>query len=316
MNRPRAVVAVTVLSVVMASATLVSYAEEPETLEALIVDYLEGRGAEVQIAPDYQLARRYAMDLSGVVPSIADLQATKGMSPGEMVDYFTAKGAMAHTGGEMAHVWINLLKDADHFLFSNSTQFSQVGHITEFRKQLRRCYADSWSFEAFARWALKSQLFLNRFPSASDRANAAFFLFLGRDSLPSEVPVGNMWNGYKLLNPDLEPSDAESDPDYHVYVYDPNLCSSGQVNCDATLWSTDGSTPDEAIDLIVGSPMFAEATVNRYWRRYLGVALPGVEFPDVRRLLAEGFVESGYDLTWLIRELITSPAYTQEMMFR
>ena len=56
--------------------------------------------------------------------------------------------------------------------------------------------------------------------------------------------------------------------------------------------------------------------VNRYWRRYLGVALPGVEFPDVRRLLAEGFVESGYDLTWLIRELITSPAYTQEMMFR
>jgi len=306
----------TVLSVVMATATLVSYAEEPQTLEALIVDYLAGAGAEVQIAPDYQLARRYAMDLTGVVPSVADLDATKGMSPSEMFGYFTAKNALPHTGGERAFVWVNLLKDADHFLFSNSTQFSQVAHIAEFRKQLRRCYSDSWSYEAFARWALKSQMFLNRFPSASDRANAAFFLFLGRDSLASEIPVGNMWNGYKLVNPDLEPSDAESDPDYHAYVYDPNLCTSGKVNCDGTLWSTDGSTPDEAIDLIVGSPMFAEATVNRYWQRYIGVELPGVEFPDVRRVLAEGFIESGFDLNWLINELTTSPAYTQEMMFR
>ena len=51
--------------------------------------------------------------------------------------FLAGKGPMAHTGGEPAYVWINLLKDADRFLFSNSSQFSQVAHVREFRDQLR-----------------------------------------------------------------------------------------------------------------------------------------------------------------------------------
>ena len=48
----------------------------------------------------------------------------------------------------------------------------------------------------------------------------------------------------------------------------------------------------------------------------MGYPLPGVEFPQVRRVLAEGLIASDFDINWLLHELMTSPAYTQEMMFR
>jgi hypothetical protein len=312
MGRNWAVLATTLVCASL--ATLALRADEPDTLNGLITDYLEGRGAVVQLAPHHQLARRYAIDLTGVVPSAADLSATQGMSPGQMFDHFSAKGPMAHTGGERAYVWINLLKDADHFLFSNSAQFSQVSHISEMRDQLRRVYQEGWSYQDFARWALESQLFLSRFPSAADRANAAFFLFLGRDSLAPEVQLGNMWNGYALIDPNIPMSDAEIDPLYHVSDYDQSRCD--QLVCEATLWSQVGATPDDAIELIVGSPVFAEATVDRYWQRFMGTPLPGVEFPDVRRVLVQGLVASDYDINWLVREITTSAAYAQEMMYR
>jgi hypothetical protein len=300
----------------VATASYISHADTPKTLDGLITSYLDGRGAEVQIAPSEQLARRFALDFIGVVPTPADVQAMQGKTPADMFDYFASKGAVPHTDGETPYVWINLLKDADFFLLSNSTQFSQVAHIVEFRDQLRRTYAESWSYKDFARWALESQMFLNRFPSGADRANAAFFLFLGRDSLASEVPVGNMWNGYALTDANISNANAETDPLFHVHDYDFNRCSDGSVVCSATLWSTTGSTPAQAIDLIVETPMFAEATVNRFWERFMGYSLPGVEFPDMRKVLVEGLVASNFDINWLVRELTTSPAYTQEMMFR
>jgi hypothetical protein len=312
----RRTAAAATIATLIATAAAVGQAEEPATLDALITSYLDGRGATVQFAPAPQLARRLALDLTGVVPSFADLDATANMTPGEMFDYFAAKPAMVHTGTERPYVWIQLLKDADHFLYSNSTQFSQLAHITAFNTELRRVYDEGYSYLEFSRWALESQMFLNRFPSAADRANAAFFLFLGRDSLAPEVPVGNMWNAYQLLDDSIPAGQAEIDPNYHVYALDPAICSSGTVLCEATVWSTTGATPAEAIALLTDSPLFAEATVDRYWARAMGVPLPGVEFPDVRRMLVQGFVASGYNVNWLLRELMTSPAYTQEMMYR
>lgn len=285
-------------------------------LDELLRGYLAERGAEVRLAPPGQLARRYAIDLTGVIPTLADLDACAAMTPPQMFDHFRTRGPLPHTGEEDAFVWVSLLHDADHFLFSNSPQFSQVAHVRELRDQLRRVYADGYSYRELARWMLTSQAFLSRFPSPADRANAVFFLFLGRDSLASEVQVGNMWNGFTLRRPDLSAAQAETDPDYHVYDYDEAVCREGRVLCAAELWGRSGSTPEEAIELLVGSPLFVEATVDRYWERYIGRPLPGVDFPDVRRHLVRGFVDSGYDVRWLVREITTSIAYTQEMMFR
>lgn len=300
----------------VAASQGVSAGEDDSSLDSLIRSYLADRGASVKLAPPAQLARRYAIDLTGVVPSPADIAATSAMTPQEMFDYFVNRPAMDHTAGERPYVWTRLVRDADHFLFSNSTQFSQVAHIREFRDQLGRVYDEGWSYQEFARWALESQMFLNRFPSAADRANAAFFLFLGRDSFASEVQAGNMWNGYVLRNPNISANQAETNPDYHVYDYEPTRCTSGAVMCDADLWDGTGNTPAQAIEPMVTSSIFVEATVDHYWFQLIGQPLPGVEFPAVRRVLASGFVASGYDVNWLIREIATSVAYTQEMMFR
>lgn len=316
MSRTARLVVAAGAAIAIAGAGHVLAEGEDDRLDGLIRAYLSERDATVEIAPDGQLARRYALDLTGVVPTLEDLQATSGMAPEEMFDYFAGKGPMAHTGGEPAYVWINLLKDADRFLFSNSPQFSQVAHVREFRDQLRRVYAGELNFQDFARWALQSQMFLNRFPSAADRANAAFFLFLGRDSFASEVQVGNMWNGWYVRNPDLPASQAESSADYHVHDFDAARCTGGQVNCAAELWSIAGSSPEVAIEAMVTSTLFSEATVEHYWHRLTGYRMPVADFPELQRALVRGFVDSGHDVNWLIREIATSVAYTQQMRFR
>lgn len=285
------------------------------SLRDLIRGFLSSRDSQVQEAPHSQLTRRMAIDFTGVIPSLADVQATKDMTPSEMFDYYVSRGPMEHTAGLSAYAWSNVLRDADEFLFSNSVQFSQVSHIQEFRNQLQKLYTEDWSYKDFSTWAMTSQMFLNRFPSGADRANAAFFLFLGRDSFANEVPAGNMWNGYYLRKPDLNASNAENDPDYHVYDYDPSRCGT-QVVCEAELWSKVGSTPQDVIGQIVSSELFTEAVVDRYWRRLIGTDLPGVDFPIIRSSLAKEFARNGFSVNWLIREIATSPAYTQEMMFR
>ena len=293
-----------------------AYAAETGGLNQLLTDHLTSKDSSPRFAPDGQLARRIAIDLTGVVPSLTDLVNTEGMTPAEMFDYFAGKDPMPHTAGEQPYVWVNLLQDADHFLFSNSFQFSQAAHIREFRDVLARMYREGSSYREFARWAMRSQMFPNRFPSGADRANAVFFLFLGRDSLASEVSCGNMWNGYRLENPRIPVQEFETNPDWHAYIYDPQRCADGRALCEAELWSRTGSTPTEAIEMIVGSPLFSEAVVDRYWARYIGEPLPGLDFPRIRKVLAQGFIDADYDPNWVIREIVTSIAYTQEAMFR
>ncbi len=291
--------------------TVAIAAGENGILDEMISTYLDERGASVQLAPPNQLARRYSLDLTGVTPSLADVEATSEMTPEQQFDYFASKGVMPHTGTLTAYAWTNLLRDADHFLFSNSTQFSQVVHIQEFHDELAQVYTADRSFQDFARFALNSQMFLNRFPSGADRANASFFLFLGRDTFSSEVPSGDMWNGWALTNENANVGDA----DYHVYDYDEARCGT-TVNCEAVLWNDVGSTPQAIIDMLVTSELFAEATVDRYWQLLIGTQLPGVDFPIIRTALAQGFMQNAYSVNWLIREIATSSAYTQEMMFR
>ena len=304
------------VALVVASTVPASGAEPSESLDGRIRMYLDARGTYVQMAPEHQLARRYAIDLTGAVPSPADLIAIRGRTPAQMFDYFVAKGPTGYSGEERPYVWVNLLYDADHFLFSNNIQFSQVAHIREFRDELAKVYREGRNYLEFARWALTSQMFLNRFPSAADRANASFFLFLGRDSLSSEVPFGNMWNGYRLKNRRVPGQESETHPDWHVYIYDEIRCTSGRVACKAELWSRSGSTPEDAVDLLLNSPLFAEALVDRYWQRLIKTPFPGVDFPELRQMLAADLVAREYDVNWLIREIATSAAYTQEAMFR
>lgn len=68
-----------------------------------------------------------------------------------------------------------------------------------------------------------------------------------------------------------------------------------------------------------GNPWFARAFVNRVWSGYfhVGIVHPPDQFtpanppsnPDLLDWLSEGFKESGYDMKWLHRQIVTSDAY-------
>ena len=67
---------------------------------------------------------------------------------------------------------------------------------------------------------------------------------------------------------------------------------------------------------------FARSVVNRYWNELLGEGFyvpiddlgPDREpaLPEVVDLLAEGFVESGYDLRWLLETIVRTEAYRRQ----
>lgn len=67
------------------------------------------------------------------------------------------------------------------------------------------------------------------------------------------------------------------------------------------------------------NPLFARAIANRVWASYFNVGIvdPPDQFtpanppsnPQLLDWLASGFIESGYDMKWLHRQLATSDAY-------
>lgn len=68
-----------------------------------------------------------------------------------------------------------------------------------------------------------------------------------------------------------------------------------------------------------GNPWFSRAFVNRVWSGYfhVGIVDPPDQFtpanppsnPDLLDWLSEGFKESGYDMKWLHRQIVTSDTY-------
>ena len=83
-----------------AAASLLLVLSSParaESADELIRKYLAQRGTDVQLAKHSELVRRYAIDLTGVIPSAADVAALDGKTPREMFAHFKAKGALPHT---------------------------------------------------------------------------------------------------------------------------------------------------------------------------------------------------------------------------
>ena len=72
------------------------------------------------------------------------------------------------------------------------------------------------------------------------------------------------------------------------------------------------------------NPFFAPALVNRYWKHFFGRGLVEPEddmrvtnpptHPDLLKALAEGFIESGFDLKKLVREICRSKTYQLSAM--
>lgn len=92
--------------------------------------------------------------------------------------------------------------------------------------------------------------------------------------------------------------------------------------------ATDLERREQLADLITSpdNPWFAKAFVNRVWSELLGQGFyPLVDdmgpereavHPEALELLAQGFVDSGYDVKWLFRTIALTDAYQRELRYR
>lgn len=192
--------------------------------------------------------------------------------------------------------------------------------------------------------------------SASDTsqtAAAAVRIFLGREALPSDaMDLGNLWRPFLLQNV-LQTEAKAKYPSctycthYAVMVRN-GACSNGEaLLCQSTALGPirlgpltaptvpAGLLPPRPSELGGATAMelrrigglfvkrreFAEAIVDRVLVRYLGwwnagVYRPDYELPAVRDALVDLFIQGGYKLRDLEREVLTSVLYTQAATLR
>lgn len=181
-------------------------------VDRIVVPLIQASGRSVTVEAPEALCRRLALDLTGVVPTAAEISARCiGHTPAEMVDYFMGKPLPPPylPRGEAAYVYTSRRAWAD--LFGYRTIDSDLttafyADVLELDALVKQLYEGTLSYDRFATEALIAPAFLRRFgllnTAVSDTpsiAAAAVHLFLGREALPSDAAdLGNLWRPFML----------------------------------------------------------------------------------------------------------------------
>ena len=270
-------------------------------VDQIVVPMLNANGLTVRPAPSAELVRRMALDLVGRVPTMEEYTLLDGKTPIEVADYFmvTRKDEFVKMGQRFF---------SDIFLYNNSAQFSQIKHITEFNAEAGKVWSGDLSWKSFSSWAMKSPMWLSRYPSADNRGEQAFAYFLGRDAFGFERAFGLMWNEY-VPAPDSDKLMVNNQPNprYHEFDLDrARGCAGG--GCTVTILGQEGSSVDDALRIIQSSELFDEGIAQTIWKRYLGAPI-AIEAPELRIKLMAFVRANDHSVPKLVREIVTSSAY-------
>jgi hypothetical protein len=181
-------------------------------VDAVIVPMLVARGFAPTAEDSAVLCRRMSIDLTGITPTPDELaQHCAGKTPGEIADYFMTKktGVNVPTvpAGEAAelytpYVYVNRRWWADSFQYRGFSVF-----IRDLDRLVGKAYAGQIPYDEFARQALASPAFLERFGGADVDldvvaiASQSIRIFLGRQALVEEAQdFGNLWRGWTSLS--------------------------------------------------------------------------------------------------------------------
>jgi uncharacterized protein DUF1549 len=319
-------------------------------VDGALLPILAKDGVSPALASDAELCRRYATDITGVVPSFAEYkQHCSGKSPGEMVDYFMALPA---------YVRENQRRWADAFLYDNHHTWYR--YIADLDARVGDLYRGALSYPDFVAVAVAHPAFVAKF-LGENVVSSAYQSFLGRDALPEErqdmLALYRMWRwrpasdanlGYPLYGACADASkcgDGQSctngicsgRSNYMEGYIDPASCAGplGAVECASTMTgasvelpegeplSLDMLTPAEWETLrtpgrvIAKMPGFWETACNAVLKKYTGwwmaaYDVPAAEVADVRSSLSAFFRASGGDVRKLEREVLTSGLYTMQ----
>ena len=183
-------------------------------------------------------------------------------------------------------------------------------------------------------------------------ASQAYRVFIGREALPSEAQdFGNLWGGWAVNYVVATVGDAgfptctqtgDTDGCRHDAVgLDGRQCAGLQaLTCESTVLgpyaaipgtlgfveytdvnhgfsAADEQTAEAPGRAFIAQREWAEAAVDRVLVKYLGwwkagVYLPDFQVPAVRDALVQYFINNGYDIRALEKEVLTSVLYTQQ----
>lgn len=316
-------------------------------IDATLLPLLSKEGVAPVPASDAELCRRYAIDLTGVVPSFADYeQYCRGKSPGAMVDHFM---------GLDGYVSVNQRYWADAFLYDNQNTWYQ--YISDLDGQVGALYRGEMKYPDFVAVAVAHPAFVSKF-GGENAVAYAYENFLGREALPVErqdlLALYRTWRRRPATDPALayarygaciNASDCDARlvctsgycterSNYEELYVDPTSCAGplGGVACSSTMTGASailqGAGPTALQDLtpaqwetlrtpgrvIANFPGFWETAVDTVLKKYTGWWMagspPGSEVPDVRASLAAFFRGTKGDVRALERQVLTSALYT------
>lgn len=315
-----------------------------------LLPILAEEGVTPSLADDAELCRRYALDLTGVVPSFADYQAhCQGRQPGEMVDYFMSLPAYVANGQRS---W------ADAFLYDNERTWYR--YIADLDARVGDLYRGALDYPDFAAVAIAHPAFVGRF-GGENVVSFAYQSFLGRDALPEErqdmLALYRMWRFRPASDPALTYATSGSctteqqcpagsncvagtcteRTNYMEALIDPGECwpPFGAAFCTSVATGAsvilpaaepggvDALTADQWETLrtpgrvIAGLPGFWETACDTVLKKYTGWWMTGHEpwrreLPSVRASLAAFFRGTGGAMRSLEREVLTSALYTMK----
>jgi hypothetical protein len=316
-------------------------------VDATLLPILSKDGVTPVLASDGELCRRYAIDLTGVIPSFADYQKyCLGKSPGAMVDHF-----MNLDG----YVRVNQRYWADAFLYDNQDTWYQ--YIADLDAQVASLYRGEINYPDFVAIAVAHPAFVSKF-GGENAVGYAYENFLGRQALPVErqdlLGLYRTWRRRPASDPALaytrygtcnNASDCDvrlactngyciERSNYIELYVDPTNCAGplGGIACSSTMTGASailqGVAPTSLADLtpaqwetlrtpgrvIANLPGFWETAADTVLKKYTGWWMAGTtpadEVPAVRASLAAFFRRTAGDVRALERQVLTSAFYT------
>ncbi len=291
-----------------------------------------GVGLTTRPVVEAEACRRLFVDMLGRFPSHNEVQTScADKSWGEVVESLMKREAFVRL---QQRRWADKLR--------YDTEAVSVERIFDMDRLVAKTYRGKVPYDLFAAVTSAHPVLTRRHDTPGDRAEALFFLFMGRPPLGNErSDLGRLYtlwdNGY-VDHPELGMrlpdsiirfrclNDAgEPDPSalgectsilfgYNELILTPDL-RADEEDGQWTMWS--GLLKDEEWakmqmpgKLLATQPAFWEKAVDDVLQHYLGYDL-GQQFPDVRDALVTHLLDHGGDIRAVHHAVLTSVAYLQ-----
>lgn len=294
---------------------------------------LWGVGLRNQPVVRAEACRRLFVDMIGRFPTRDDMVATcDGKTYGEIALNLINREEFLD---------VNQRRWADKLLYD--TQSVSVERIYDMDNLVGKLYRGQIAYDEFAAVVSSHPVLTRRYDTAEDRAEALFWIFMGRPPLQHErADMGrlyNLWSNGYYDHPDLQMRlpdshiryrciDDEGNPDpetksectsvlwgYHELIMKPDIRAQSSNDGEATMWS--GLLKSEEWEMLqqpgrilARERAFWEALVDDVLVQYMGFDM-GTEVPKVREELVEYVLEHNGDIRSLHYAVATSVPYLQ-----